>query len=93
MQGKIIILKIANKFLKNVAMLKHFGMKLKKSKVHSQNIEDQIKFGKCLLPFSSEYFFKNLKIYKTIILPAIIHGHETWSLTLREECRLWVFKC
>jgi hypothetical protein len=31
------------------------------------------------------------KIYKTIILPVILYGGETWSLTLREERRLRVF--
>jgi hypothetical protein len=32
------------------------------------------------------------KIYKTIILPAVLHGCETWSLNLREEHRLRVFE-
>jgi hypothetical protein len=31
-------------------------------------------------------------IYKTIILPVILYGCETWSLTLREEHRLRVFE-
>jgi hypothetical protein len=31
-------------------------------------------------------------IYKTIILPAVLYGCETWSLTLREEHRLRVFE-
>jgi hypothetical protein len=31
-------------------------------------------------------------IYKTIILPVILYGCKTWSLTLREEHRLRVFK-
>ena len=37
---------------------------------------------------------KNLKIkiYRTIILPAVLYGCETWSLTLREEHRLRVFE-
>jgi hypothetical protein len=30
----------------------------------------------------------NIKIYRTIILPVVLHGCETWSLTLREE-REW----
>jgi hypothetical protein len=36
---------------------------------------------------------KNLKIriYKTIILPLVLYGCETWSLTLREEYRLGAF--
>jgi hypothetical protein len=37
---------------------------------------------------------KNLKIkiYKTVILPVLLYGCETWSLTLREEHRLRVFE-
>ena len=30
--------------------------------------------------------------YKTIILPVVLYGCETWSLTLREEHRLRVFE-
>jgi hypothetical protein len=33
-----------------------------------------------------------VKIYKTIILPVVLYGCETWSLTLREENRLRVFE-
>jgi hypothetical protein len=33
-----------------------------------------------------------IKIYKIIILPVVLYGCETWSLTLREERRLRVFK-
>jgi len=33
-----------------------------------------------------------LKIYKTVILPVILYGCETWTLTLREEKRLRVFE-
>jgi hypothetical protein len=32
------------------------------------------------------------KIYRTIILPVVLYGCETWSLTLREERRLRVFE-
>jgi hypothetical protein len=31
-------------------------------------------------------------MYRTIILPVVLYGCETWSLTLREECRLKVFE-
>ena len=31
-------------------------------------------------------------IYRTIILPVVLYGCETWSLTLREERRLRVFE-
>jgi hypothetical protein len=33
-----------------------------------------------------------VKIYKTIILPLVLYGCETWSLTSREEHRLRVFE-
>ena len=31
-------------------------------------------------------------MYRTIILPVVLYGCETWSLTLREEHRLRVFE-
>jgi hypothetical protein len=42
----------------------------------------------------SSFLSKNikLKIYRTIVLPVVLYGCETWSLTLREECRLRVFE-
>ena len=33
-----------------------------------------------------------VKIYRTIILPVVLYGCETWSLTLREERKLRVFE-
>jgi hypothetical protein len=41
---------------------------------------------------SSRLLSKNIKmkIYKTIVLPLVLYGCETWSLTLREEHRLRV---
>jgi hypothetical protein len=43
---------------------------------------------------SSQLLSRNIKvkIYKTIILPLVSYGCETWSLTLREEHRLRVFE-
>ena len=43
----------------------------------------------CLLDLSKNL---KIKIYKTIILSVVLYGNETWSLTLREECRLRVFE-
>jgi hypothetical protein len=33
-----------------------------------------------------------IRIYKTIILPVVLYGCETWSLKLREEHRQRVFE-
>ena len=42
---------------------------------------------------SSHLLSKKLKVntYKIIILPIMLYGRETWSLTAREEYRLRVF--
>jgi hypothetical protein len=42
---------------------------------------------------SSHLLSRNVKvkIYKNIILPVVLYGCETWSLTVREEHRLRVF--
>ena len=32
------------------------------------------------------------KIYRTIIMPVVLYGCETWSLTLREEHKLRAFE-
>jgi hypothetical protein len=43
---------------------------------------------------SSRLLSRNVKvkIYKSIILPVVLYGRETWYLTLREEHRLRVFE-
>jgi len=53
----------------------------------------------CLLIFSTgsvvfNFPMQKLKImiYRTIILPVVLYGCETWSLTLREERRLRMFE-
>jgi hypothetical protein len=37
---------------------------------------------------------KNVKvrIYKTVMLPVVLYGCETWSLTVREERKLRVYE-
>ena len=52
-------------------------------------------FNFVLLPtFVFSLLSKNLKIkiYRTRILPVVLYGCETWSLTLMEEHRLRVFE-
>jgi hypothetical protein len=74
------------------------GNNTNRSKLHAQREKEQTKFGECFLPFSSESFIipsavqKCKRVYKTIILPVVLYGCETWSLTLREEHRLRVFE-
>jgi hypothetical protein len=44
------------------------------------------------LTYLNIYIYIRIIIYKTIILPAVLYGCETWSLTLREEHRLRKFE-
>ena len=45
-----------------------------------------------LLSFSLLYNNVTIKICRTIILLVVLYVCESWSLTLREECRLRVFE-
>ena len=42
--------------------------------------------------FAIQNFKFKIRVYRTIILPLVMYGCETWSLTLREERRLRVFE-
>jgi hypothetical protein len=52
-----------------------------------------------LLSFGAESVFSQfanqnlkIKIYGTIYCNVVLYGHDTWSLTLREDCRLRMLK-
>ena len=45
-----------------------------------------------ILSSSFLYKKKKIKIYRTIIMPVVLYGFETWSLTLREERSLRVLE-
>ena len=64
-----------------------------------EEIKSRLKSGMlailwCRIFLSSSLLSRNLKIkmYRTIILPVVVYGCETWSPTLREESRLRVFE-
>ena len=75
-----------------------FGKTLTNQNSIQEEIKSRLKSGNAYYhsvqnPMSSSLLSKNLKIkiYRTIILPVVLYGCETWSLTLREERRLRVF--
>jgi len=48
--------------------------------------------GQCKTLMIQEFSVYSLVTIRTIILPVVLYGCETWSLTLREERRLRVFE-
>ena len=80
-------------------MFKYLGTTLTSQTSIQEEIKSRLKLGNVCYHsvqnlLSSSLLSKNLKIkiYRTIILPVVLYGCETWSLTLREEHRLSVFE-
>ena len=78
---------------------KYLGTTLTNKNSIKEEIKSRLKLGNvCYYSvqnlLSSGLLSKNLKIkiYRIIILPVVLYGCETWSLTLREERRLRVFE-
>jgi hypothetical protein len=92
-------IKISNRSFENVSQFKYLGMRVTNHNLMQEEIKKRLNSDNACyhsvqkLP-SSHLLLKNVKIriYKTIILPVVLYGCETWSPTLREEHRLRVFE-
>jgi len=97
--GRIHSMKIDNSSIERVEEFNYFGTTLTNQNFIQEEIKSRLKLGNaCYYSvqnlLSSRLLSKNLKlkICRTIILPFVQYGCETWSLTLREERRLRVFE-
>jgi len=92
-------MKIDNSSIESVEEFKYLGTALTNQNSIQEEIKSRLKSGNACYYLvqnllSSRLQSKNLKIkiYRTIILPVVLYGCETWLLTLREERRLRVFE-
>jgi hypothetical protein len=92
-------IRIANESFDEVATFKYLGTALTNRNGFHDEIKSRLNSGNACYysvqnVLSSHLISRNLKIkiYKTVILPVVLHWCESWSLTLREEYRLRVFE-
>jgi sorting nexin-29 len=92
-------IKVDNKSFKRVEQFKCLGTTLTNRNSIQEEIKSRLKLGNACYHsvqdlLSSSLLSKNtkIKICRTIIMPVVMYGCETWSLTLREEHGLRVFE-
>jgi hypothetical protein len=92
-------IKIGNRSFENVLQFRYLGTTVTNQNLIQEDIKRGLNCGNACYHLvqnllSSHHLSKNVKvrIYNTLILPLVLYGCETWSLTVREEHKLRVFE-
>jgi len=98
-EERIQSVRMDNSIFERVEEFKYFGTTLTSQNSIAEEIKSRLRSGNACYHsvqnlLSSSLVSKNLKIkiYITIILPVVLYGCETWSLTLQEGRKLRVFE-
>jgi hypothetical protein len=90
-------IKIGNRLFENVSQFKYLGTTVTNQNLIQDKIKRRLNSGNACYHsvqnlLSSRLLSRNVKvrIYKTIILPVVLHGCKAWSLTVREEHKVRV---
>jgi hypothetical protein len=90
-------IRIVNRSLEVVAKFKYLRTALADQNCMHEEIKRRLNLGNACYHSVQSLLFSRLlsrnltvKIYKTTILPIVLYGCKTWSLTLREEHELRV---
>ena len=97
--GRSHSIKIDNSSIERVEEFKYLGTTLRNKNYIQEEIKIRLKLGNACYYLVQNFLSSSLlskklkiKICRNIILPVVLYGCETWSLTLREEGRLRVFE-
>jgi len=90
---------INNSSFEKLEGFKYLGTFLTNQNPIQEEIKSRLKSGNACCHSVQNFLFSSLlsknlkiKIYRTIILPVVLYGCETGSLTLKEERRVWLFE-
>ena len=91
MENELILRNFTNSYLRLIYTSSYVGTTLTNQNSIAEESKSRLRSGNACYHsvqnlLSSRLLSKNfkIKIYRTIILPIVLYGCETWSLTLRE---------
>ena len=91
--GRSHNMKVENRSFERVEDLKNLGKTLTYQNSIQKEMKSRWKSGNiCYHSTQNLLSSIKIKIYRIIILPIVLYGCETWSLTLREGRRLKVLR-